>query len=169
MEVSTFLHSGSSRCMPIIPTRWGGSATDDPRFSTDPAPTLLPVSDYEWLVKLAAKGLAERDNHLMPKSVTTPEEFYEGMARAALDAIGLHALLEELTEALQELKNADERANLAVNADVVARLPEGQSVAPQHVPSLPPVTRIGYEKGVPPAPSRRGQGTRKAENARLRR
>jgi hypothetical protein len=37
------------------------------------------VSDYEWLVELAAKGLAERDNHLMPKSVTTPEAFYEGM------------------------------------------------------------------------------------------
>ena len=155
--------------MRIIPARWGGSGSDDPRFSTDPAPTLVSVSDYEWLVELAAKGLAERDNHLMPKSVTTPEEFYEGMARAALDAIGLHALLEELAEALQELKNTDEAPSLAVNADAVTKPPREQSVAPREVLSVPPVTRIGYENGVPPPPSRRGRGTRKAENARLRR
>jgi hypothetical protein len=62
------------------------------------------VSDYEWLVELAAKGLAERDNHPMPKSVTTPEAFYEVMARAALDAIGLPALLERAVRAERELE-----------------------------------------------------------------
>ena len=61
------------------------------------------VSDYEWLVELAAKGLAERDKHRMPKSVTTPEAFYEVMARAALDAIGLPALLERVARAERDL------------------------------------------------------------------
>jgi hypothetical protein len=59
----------------------------------------LRVWDYEWHVALAAKGMAERDNHPMPKSVTTPEAFYEIMARAALDAIGLAALLERVARA----------------------------------------------------------------------
>jgi hypothetical protein len=54
------------------------------------------VSDYEWLVELAAKGLAQRDTYPMPTSVATPEAFYEVMARAALDAIGLRALLDEV-------------------------------------------------------------------------
>jgi hypothetical protein len=62
------------------------------------------VSDYEWQVKLAAKGLAERDNHPMPKSVTKPEAFYEVMAAAALDAIDLPALLERVTRAERELE-----------------------------------------------------------------
>jgi hypothetical protein len=57
------------------------------------------VSDYEWHVELAAKGMAERDNHPMPKCVTTPEAFYEVMARAALDATGLPALLERVARA----------------------------------------------------------------------
>ena len=157
-------HSTNSKRPYVPPT----GQSDDPRFSTDPASTLLRMSDYEWLVELAAKGLAERDKHLMPKSVTTPEEFYEYMARAALDAIGLHAIL-ELAEALQELKNTDERPNLAVNADAVTKPPEEQSVGPRCVLSAPPVTRIGYEHGVPPPPSPRGPGTRKADNARLRR
>jgi len=60
--------------------------------------------DYEWLVELAAKGLSERDNHPMPKSVTTPEAFYEVMARAALDAIGLQALLERVARAERKLR-----------------------------------------------------------------
>ena len=64
--------------------------------------------DYEWLVELAAKGLAERDNHPMPKSVTTPEAFYGVMARAALDAIGLAALLERVARAEQKVRNTDE-------------------------------------------------------------
>ena len=157
-------HSTNSKRPYVPPT----GQSDDPWFSTDPASTLLRMSDYEWLVELAAKGLAERDNHLMPKSVTTPEEFYEYMARAALDAIGLHAIL-ELAEALQELKNTDERPNQAVNADAVTKPPEEQSVGPRRVLRAPPVTRIGYEHGVSPPPSRRRPGTRKAENARLRR
>jgi hypothetical protein len=66
------------------------------------------MSDYEWLVKLAAKGLRERDNHPMPKSVTTDEAFYEVMARAALDAMGLPALLERVARAERELEVTNE-------------------------------------------------------------
>ena len=32
------------------------------------------VSDYEWHVELAAKGLAQRDKYPMPPSVTTAED-----------------------------------------------------------------------------------------------
>ena len=62
------------------------------------------MSDYEWLVELAAKGLAQRDTYPMPASVSTPEAFYEVMARAALDAIGLRALLEEVARREDDLK-----------------------------------------------------------------
>ena len=62
------------------------------------------MSDYEWLVELAAKGLRGADNHPMPKSVTTPEAFYEVMARAALEAMGLPALLERVARAERELE-----------------------------------------------------------------
>ena len=68
--------------------------------------------NYEWLAELAAKGLAERDNHPMPKSVTTPEAFYEVMARAALDAIGLPALLERVARAERKLRITDEALRL---------------------------------------------------------
>jgi hypothetical protein len=64
----------------------------------------VSVSDYEWHVELAAKGLAQRDNYPMPPSVRTPEGFYEVMAAAALDAAGLRALLERVTRAERELK-----------------------------------------------------------------
>ena len=62
------------------------------------------MSDYDWQVKLAAKGLAERDNHPLPKSASTPAAFYEVMAAAALDAIDLPALLDRLTQAERELE-----------------------------------------------------------------
>ena len=51
------------------------------------------AEDLERCVAVAAKGMAERDNHPMPGSVTTPEAFYKVMAAAALDAIGPQALL----------------------------------------------------------------------------
>ena len=126
------------------------------------------MSDFEWLVELAAKAMAERDNHPLPKSVTTPEAFYEVMARAALDAIGLEAMLEESAQAEQALKNAEEGSGLAVNADDVNRLPEEPSVTPLHVLSVPPVTRLGYENRLRDTPSRPEGETRKVENARLR-
>jgi hypothetical protein len=66
------------------------------------------VSAYEWLVELVARGLAERDNHPMPESVTTPEGFHEVTARAALDAIDLPALLERQARAERELEIANE-------------------------------------------------------------
>jgi hypothetical protein len=66
------------------------------------------VWDYEWHVALAAKGMAERDNHPMPKSVTTPEAFYEIMARAALDATGFAALLERVARAERDLEITQE-------------------------------------------------------------
>jgi hypothetical protein len=118
------------------------------------------VSDYEWLVELAAKGLAERDNHLMPKSVTTPEAFYKVMARAALDAAGLQALLEDLARAEQELNRADEGPTLPMKADSATMLLEQPSaMAP----------RNGHGNVELDAQNRRDRGKRKADNARLRR
>ena len=73
-------------------------------IDTQTALTLCPVLDYKQQVKLAAKGLAEHDNHPMPKSVTTPDAFYEVMAAAVLDAIDLPALLERVTRAERELE-----------------------------------------------------------------
>ena len=73
-------------------------------IDTQTALTLCPVLDYKQQVKLAAKGLAERDNHPMPKFVTTPDAFYEVMAAAVLDAIDLPALLERVTRAERELE-----------------------------------------------------------------
>jgi hypothetical protein len=63
------------------------------------------MSDYEWYVELAAKGMAERDTHPMPKSVTTPEAFYEVMADAALDGIDLRTLLNRMTRAERAPEN----------------------------------------------------------------
>ena len=78
------------------------------------------VSDYEWHVELAAKGLAQRDRYPMPSSVTTPEGFYEVMAGAALDATGLRDLLarvaraERNIEVIQDaLRQADAKAENA--------------------------------------------------------
>ncbi len=61
-------------------------------------------SEYEWHVHLAAKGLAERDTYAMPKSITTPQEFYEIMAGAALEATGLRGLLDRAARAERELE-----------------------------------------------------------------
>jgi len=62
------------------------------------------VLDYEWYVELAGKGLAQRDKFPMPPSVTTPGGFYEIMAGAALDAIGLRALLNRMAQAERNLE-----------------------------------------------------------------
>ena len=62
------------------------------------------VSDYELQVQLAAKGMAERDNRPMPNSVTTPEDFYQIMAAAALDAIGFRDLLDRVARAERNLE-----------------------------------------------------------------
>jgi hypothetical protein len=43
----------------------------------------LIVSDWERLVQLAAKGLPEPDDHLMPESITRPEAFDEMMVGVA--------------------------------------------------------------------------------------
>ena len=86
-------------------------------IDTQAALTLCLVLDYKEQVKLAAKGLAERDNLPMPKSVTTPEAFYEVMAAAVLDAIDLPALLERVTRAERELEIIQEalrRADIEV-------------------------------------------------------
>jgi hypothetical protein len=71
------------------------------------------VSDYERLVELAAKGMAERDNHPMPKFVTTPEVFYEVMARAAFDAADIPALLERATQAERNIETTQEAVRQA--------------------------------------------------------
>jgi hypothetical protein len=133
--------------------------THHPRSWTSRARTLLGVSDYESLVELAAKGMAERDNRPMPMSVTTPEAFYEVMARAALDAAGLQALLEELARAEQELKMAEVGPTLPMKAD------SGTLVLEQP----PAAARSGHENGVVDTRNRRDRRTSKTENARLRR
>lgn len=130
------------------------------------------MSDYDWLVDLAAKGMAERDNHPMPPSVTTPEAFYQVMARSALDAIGLQALLEDLARAEEELKTTEESADLAAEIEVATTIPEEPAVSSQTVQtelSVPSTTCIVSATGVRDARSRPGRKTEKAENARLRR
>ena len=79
------------------------------------------MSDYEWLVELAAKGMAERDNHPMPKSVTTPEAFYEVMARAAFDAADIPALLERTAQAEQSIETIQEAVRQADSSTEHAR------------------------------------------------
>lgn len=44
----------------------------------------------------------------LPQSVTTPEAFYEVMARAALDGVDLRAILERLACAERELETLRE-------------------------------------------------------------
>ena len=88
------------------------------------------LSDYELLVELAAKGLARRDSLPMPRSVTTPEAFYDAMARAALDAIELRAILEDLARAEQELNIiTDEASTQAENEDAATRLTDEPPVS----------------------------------------
>ena len=69
-------------------------------------------------MELAAKGRVERYTHPMPKSVTTDEAFYEVMARAALDAMGLPALLERVARAERELEVTNEART---QADAMAK------------------------------------------------
>ena len=79
------------------------------------------MSDYEWRVGLAAKGMAERDNYPMPKSVTTPEAFYEVMARAALDAADIPALLERTAQAERNIETTQEAVRQADSSTEHAR------------------------------------------------
>ena len=65
--------------------------------------------------------MAEHDNHPMPKRVTTPEAFYEIMARAALDATGLPALLERVARAERDLEITQEALRQADNKAGSAR------------------------------------------------
>jgi hypothetical protein len=128
------------------------------------------VSDYEWLVELAAKGMAERDNHPMPRSVTTPEAFYEVMARAALDAFDLQALLDEVgaLRAERDLKISEE-VSTQVNADTATAPRSKSPVSTSYTLNAPPATHDGWEDGVRETNSRDERATRKAENIRLRR
>jgi hypothetical protein len=82
-------------------------------IDTTAALTLCLVLDYKQQVKIAAKGLAERDSHPMPEFVTTPEAFYEVMAAAVLDAIDLPALLERVAKAERELEIVQEALSRA--------------------------------------------------------
>ena len=69
---------------------------------------VVSISDYHRYVEVAAKEMAKRDSHSMPESVTTPEAFYEVMARAALDAVGFRALVERLARAMREPETTPE-------------------------------------------------------------
>ena len=97
------------------------------------------MSDYEWQVKLAAKGLAERDNHPMPKSATTPAAFYEVMAAAALEAIDLPALLDRLTRAerdLEIMREALMRADAEAKYARHKRMSEGEASEESSIASI---------------------------------
>ena len=148
-----------------------GRSDDHARSATGPARTIPVVSDYEWLVELAAKGMAERDNHPMPKSVTTPEQFYEVEARAALDAISLRALLDEVgaLRAERELRIAEEAPAEAVTAETAATPRNKQPVTTKYTLNAPPTTHNGWEDGRVDTKSCDERATRKAENIRLRR
>jgi hypothetical protein len=129
------------------------------------------VSDYEWLVELAAKGMAERDNHPMPASVNTPEAFYEVMARAALDAFDLRALLDEVgaLRAERELRVTEEVSTPVVNAETATAPPSRPPVSTTYTLNAPQAMHNGWEDGVRETNSRDERATRKAENIRLRR
>ena len=97
------------------------------------------MSDYEWQVKLAAKGLAERDNHPMPKSATTPAAFYEVMAAAALEAIDLPALLDRVTRAerdLEIMREAFTRADAEAKYARHKRMSEGEDSEESSIASM---------------------------------
>jgi hypothetical protein len=84
-------------------------STPTPAPSTPPARRdVVGAPEYGRYLKMAAQGMAERDNYPMPKSVTTPEMFYEVMARAALDAIDFRVLLGQLERANQQLRSSQE-------------------------------------------------------------
>jgi hypothetical protein len=87
------------------------------RSTPTPAPParqdVVGASEYGQYLKMAAQGMAERDNYPMPKSVTTPEMFYEVMARAALDAIDFRLLLGQLERANQQLRSSQETSRLS--------------------------------------------------------
>jgi hypothetical protein len=136
--------------------------------------TIAVVSEYEALVELAAKGLAQRDTYPMPESVTTPESFYEVMARAALDAIGLQALLNEMKHVEEELRLAADPPPTtppppAAHADVARSLPTQPSVSTAHTLRAP--SRVHGRNGPDDLDPKDGctRGQRKAENVRLRR
>ena len=74
---------------------------------------LVSASDCERYLKVAAKGMAQRDNYPIPRSVTTPQAFYEIMAGAALDAIDFPALLGRLERANRQLQITQEILRLA--------------------------------------------------------
>jgi hypothetical protein len=129
------------------------------------------VSDYEWMVELAAKGMAERDKHPMPKSITTPEEFYEVEARAALDAISLRALLDEVgaLRAEREARITEEEPAQAENAEAATTPRNKPPVSATYTLKAPPATQKIWEDGALDSKSRDERATRKAENIRLRR
>jgi hypothetical protein len=103
------------------------------------------ATEYEWHVTMAAKGMAERDNYPMPKSVTTPAAFYEIMAEAALEAAGLRGLLERVARAERELdhlqdalRNAESQTEAARHrVSAAAAVAEETAPAPA-VPAPPP-------------------------------
>ncbi len=137
-----------------------------PGTLTARVPRLVGVSDYELLVELAAKGLAQRDSRPMPKSVVTPEDFYDIMARSALDAIGLRGLLEDLARAEQELgSSTNEMACPPEDAKPFSALPEDPTVFSWFAPDqLAPAGSSVIGAG-----TRGGRATQETESARCSR
>jgi hypothetical protein len=97
----------------------------------------IGVSDYEWHVELAAKGLAQRDKRPMPTTVTTPEGFYEIMAGAALDATGLRDLLVRVAQAERNLEAIQDALR---QADAKAADARHRSMTDETTPSEPSIS-----------------------------
>ena len=102
------------------------------------------VSDYEWHVELAAKGLAQRDKYPMPPSVTTSEGFYEVMAGAALDATGLLDLLERVARAERNLEAIQDALR---QADAKVENARHRTMTDETAPSGPSIARTSTASG----------------------
>jgi hypothetical protein len=81
----------------------------------------VSTAEYQQFVERSALGMAERDDQPLPRSVTTRGGFYEVMAGAALEAIGLQTLLERIPPTERQLPAAPRSS--------VARPPAPRSTA----------------------------------------
>lgn len=127
------------------------------------------LSDYDYLVELAAKALAERDNHPMPEWVTTPEAFYVVMAREALDAIGLLAILAQLPPLEQEKNGGEQTSPLATYMPAGTRASQDTPERPPQTVSVAPGPDVDCNMGATGISGRHEWEDRKMETARLRR
>ena len=123
-------------CIPEVSRR---TVTDSVGMCVGERFFVRPTTSCWWSWR--RRGWPGGDSRPTPRSVTTPEAFYEVLARAALDAIGLRAILEDLARADKELNIiADEASTQAENDDATTMLPDEPPVSPQHELTAPLAT-----------------------------